>query len=213
MSEKQTGTSKSPLASINFSRVPAAPEHIAHFYKKEEQLIRTLSAFVLEGFTLGESSIVIATPGHEAALRFSLASAGIDVDLAQKEDRYIPLDAEETLSRFMVNGWPDDQRFANLVGEMMKRAMPGKRRTRAFGEMVALLWAQGQTGATVRLEDLWNQFSQSYSFPLLCAYPVTVFTKGPLLFVREICAAHSQSFTRGTTPVSCLLPTVVQAAD
>ncbi|MGH9560808.1 MAG: MEDS domain-containing protein [Terracidiphilus sp.] len=170
---------------------PPAPEHIAHFYDTDEQFLRKLTEFVMEGLSAGESAIVIATAKHESALRLRLAETGIDVDSAIEEDSYIPLDAEEALAKFMVSGWPDGQRFANLVGQVMKRATAGHRQTRAFGEMVALLWERGQSGATVRLEELWNQFSRSYLFPLLCAYPTAAFKKGPLCSLEEICSEHS----------------------
>lgn len=193
---------------------PAAPEHIAHFYADDWQLLRALNAFVVEGLTAGESAIVIATPEHEIALRFWLLEAGIDVAWALAEDRYIPLDAEEALSKFMIDGWPDGQLFANLVGQLMKRAVgDGQRRTRAFGEMVALLWARGQAGATVRLEDLWNQFSRSYSFPLLCAYPIDGFVKGPLSSLGEICAAHSTCVVDDEATKVWKTPVSAQAAD
>jgi hypothetical protein len=40
--------------------------------------------------------------------------------------------------------------------------------------MVALLWADGQTGAAVDLEALWNELAGQYSFSLLCAYPASI---------------------------------------
>lgn len=192
---------------------PPAPEHTAHFYDSEEQFLRNLTDFVLEGLAVGESAIVIATPEHESALRLRLAEAGIDVDFAIENDRYIPLDAEETLAKFMVNGWPDGQRFANLVGQVIKRATAGHRQTRAFGEMVTLLWERGQTGATVRIEELWNQFSYSYLFPLLCAYPTAAFVKGPVCSLEEICSAHSTCIVDGESISVWKTPVSAQAAD
>jgi hypothetical protein len=192
---------------------PPAPEHIAHFYEDDEQFLRKLTEFVLEGFAADESAIVIATPEHESALRLRLAEEGVDVGRALDDDRYIPLDAEETLAEFMVDGWPDGQLFANVVGQIMKRAMAGHHRTRTFGEMVALLWAHGQAGATVRLEDLWNQFSHSYSFPLLCAYPIGGFAKGPLSSLGEICAAHSTCVVADEPTKVWKAPVAAQAAD
>src|SRR5581483_10824282 len=63
----------------------------------------------------------------------------------------------------------------------------------AFGEMVALLWAQGNTEAAIRLEQLWNQLAEKHSFHLHCAYPLSLFphasdTKG----MERICVEHSQ---------------------
>lgn len=192
---------------------PAAPEHLAHFYEDDEQLLSVLGHFVIDGLAAGESAIVIATAGHEAMLRLRLASAGINVESAMESDSYIPLDAEDALSRFMVNGWPDGQLLANLLGRVMKRAVARGRRTRIFGEMVSLLWARGQTGATVRLEDLWNQFSRSYSFPLLCAYPINGFAKGALHSLEQICSAHARFIAGPAKARRCKTPVAVQAAD
>ena len=66
------------------------------------------------------------------------------------------------------------------------------RRVRAFGEMVALLWAQGHTAAIVRLEHLWHRMCQERGFSLFCAYPRVGFTQDVDASIREICAAHSK---------------------
>jgi hypothetical protein len=200
-------------ASTVFTGQPAAPQHIAHFYQDDAQLLDTLSTFVLEGLQTGESVIVIATPEHEAALQSRLLEAGIDLKLAIEEDLYIALDAEKALGGFLVNGWPDGQRFADLVGKLMKRATAGQRPVRAFGEMVALLWARGQTGATVRLEDLWNQFSRSYSFPLLCAYPLVGLSKGSARSIEMICSAHAALVPEPGDLTEWESPVSAQAAD
>ncbi|HEX9967459.1 MAG TPA: ATP-binding protein, partial [Solirubrobacterales bacterium] len=108
-------------------------------------------------------------------------------------DQYIVLDAAETLSRFMVDGWPDEQRFADVLGNVVRRAQNGSRRVRAFGEMVALLWAEGKHDAALRLEELWNDLARTHAFSLLCAYPMAGFRHeehGGSFF--HICSAHSQ---------------------
>ena len=48
------------------------------------------------------------------------------------------------------------------------------RRLRAFGEMVALLAADGMADAAVRLEELWNRLAATHHFSLLCAYPTSL---------------------------------------
>ena len=63
---------------------------------------------------------------------------------------------------------------------------------RAFGEMVALLWAKGQVGATIRLEHLWNKFCARHTFSLFCAYPQSGFTQDASESVVHICQAHSK---------------------
>jgi hypothetical protein len=167
-------------------------EHIAQFFEHEGVLLDTLTGFIGGGLKAGESTIVIATAEHLEALEERLVAFGVDIPLARSADQYIALLAEEALARFMVKRWPDDELFAHLVTELINRARAKGRRVRAFGEMVALLWARGDTAATVRLEHLWHQICQSQIFSLLCAYPKAGFTEDPSKSLAEICAAHSR---------------------
>jgi len=65
---------------------------------------------------------------------------------------------------------------------------------RAFGEMVAILWAQGHAAATVRLEHLWSKLCENERLPLFCAYPRAGFTTDQASGLRDLCAAHSRVF-------------------
>ena len=167
-------------------------EHIAQFYEHDDVLLDALAGFVAGGIRPGESVIVIATPEHLEALERRLAASSGELVTAMMEDRYIALDANDALTKFMVNHWPDEQLFTDFVTGLLERARANGNRVRAFGEMVALLWANGDSGATVRLEHLWHQFCQSQSFSLFCAYPKAGFTKDPYKSLTEICAAHSR---------------------
>jgi hypothetical protein len=167
-------------------------EHSVQIYANEEIFLDALEGFVSSGLRASDGMVVIATPAHRRALEQRLRKRGFDVDLAQAEDRYIALDAAETLAKFMVNGWPDDERFNQVVTDLITRARGNGRRVRAFGEMVALLWDQGNSGATVRLEVLWNKFCEAETFCLFCAYPETGFTKETPVSINEICGHHSR---------------------
>jgi hypothetical protein len=167
-------------------------EHIAQFYEHEGVLLDTLVGFIGGGLKSGESAIVIATPDHLAALEERLDASGVDVATARSLDQYITLEAEAALARFMVKQWPDDKLFSDLVTELITRARANGRRVRAFGEMVALLWARGDEAATIRLEYLWHQMCRSQAFSLFCAYPKTGFTEDPSKSIDQICAAHSR---------------------
>ena len=96
----------------------------------------------------------------------------------------------------MVRGWPDEELFQEVITGVLQRAQgSGRRRVRAFGEMVALLWSRGEVAATVQLEHLWNRLCQQEGFSLFCAYPTVGFTQEMSKSVGEICAAHSQIMT------------------
>jgi hypothetical protein len=92
----------------------------------------------------------------------------------------------------MVNQWPDDKLFADFVTGLIVRARAKGRRVRAFGELVALLWARGDIASTIRLEFLWHQTCHAQAFSLFCAYPKTGFTEDPLKSLDVIRATHSR---------------------
>jgi hypothetical protein len=63
---------------------------------------------------------------------------------------------------------------------------------RVFGEMVALLWADGDRNGALVLEELWNDLTRRMSFPLLCAYPARFFSTDPssILNLADISSPH-----------------------
>lgn len=190
-----TGFGSGPQQTKIFWGEIAPCEHIAQFYQSDSALIESLGRFVASGLSAGECVIVIATPEHLRELGSNLAEKAIDLQVAVEQDRYVTLDAEIGLASFMVQNWPDDQRFSQFVEHLIRRAAVNNRRVRVFGEMVALLWARGQAAATVRLEHLWQQFCKTHSFSLFCAYPQAGFTKHPIDSFAEICAAHTQVYS------------------
>lgn len=167
-------------------------DHVVQIYENDEVFLDLLSGFAGAGVDAGDSVIVIATDVHLKSLSDRLAANGHNIANLVSKDQYIPLDAEETLGKFMVNAWPDENLFNDVVREVIDRAKVDGRRVRAFGEMVALLWAKGQIGATVRLEQLWNKFCEKEAFCLFCAYPQSGFTQDAAESVMHICGAHSK---------------------
>ena len=170
-------------------------EHLVQIYDRDDVFLDSLEGFVTGGLRAGDGVIIIAMQSHRAALEDRIRAAGIDLEAARANDQYIDLDAGETLGTFMRDGWPDEKLFALQVGGLLARAGYAGRRVRAFGEMVAILWAQGHNGATVRLEHLWHDLCQNEGFSLFCAYPKAGFTKDVDESIREICAAHSRVVT------------------
>ncbi len=167
-------------------------DHVVQIYEDDAVFLDALAGFVGGGINSGECVIVIATANHLKSLKNRLADYGIKVETLIQDDRYIPLEAEETLSKFMVNDWPDEELFNKTVSSLINRGACKERRIRAFGEMVAILWAQGFCGATVHLEHLWNKFCEKHHFSLFCAYPKTGFTKDITESIHTICGCHTK---------------------
>ena len=165
--------------------------HFVQFYEADAALLDAVGEYVAACLRAGEPGIVIATAAHRAGLEERLRAAGLDVDAARDAGDYVELDALETLARFMVDGQPDPERFAEVVGSLVARAAEGGRRVRAFGEMVALLAAGGDHAAAVRLEALWNGLQRVHDFSLFCAYPLhTLGGEGFATAFGDVCAEH-----------------------
>jgi PAS domain S-box-containing protein len=147
-------------------------EHFIQFYEHDEYLIHSVSAFVAAALNNGDCAVVIATSDHRDELQRSLSGGGVDTAKAEAAGRYVVLDAAATLSKFMLNGSPDPRRFQETIGPVIASLTVKGRRVHAFGEMVALLWAEGSRDSAVALEELWNDLGQRYRFALLCAYPI-----------------------------------------
>ncbi|HEY3873993.1 MAG TPA: MEDS domain-containing protein [Candidatus Kapabacteria bacterium] len=167
-------------------------EHMVQLYENEEAFLMPLAAFVTGGLRSGEAVIVIATVSHLASLEAHLLLEGLDLESARRAKQYFALEAEGLLGRFMVDGWPDESLFRETILTVLQQARLKFPRVRAFGEMVALLWAQGFSAATVRLEYLWHQLYKPESISLLCSYPRTGFTSTPQDSIEEIYRNHSK---------------------
>ena len=170
--------------------------HIVQFYERDDFMMTEVSRFIGTALGAGDSGIVIATKPHRDGIAEQLASHGLNMTVATRQGRYVALDAAETLTKFMILGQPDPERFTSVIGEAIERTRraAGREgaRVAAFGEMVALLWAEGKRDAAIRLEQLWNSLAEAHSFSLHCAYPMKGFSRRDHSepFV-QICAEHS----------------------
>lgn len=160
--------------------------HEVQFYDHDSFLIEKLGRHVEEGLALGESVLLLTTPPHRDSLvsRFNGHRA---------LNRYMEFDASDTLSQFMVNGWPDSEKFHAVIGQLLQQATEkGNGRVRVFGEMVAVLWDRDQAEAALQLESLWNQLAAHHTFSLLCAYPIRGFSRHTHTHTfQKICSTHT----------------------
>ncbi len=174
--------------------------HTVQFYGEDTFLLDGLSRFIGTALGAGDAAVVIATKAHRDGLAQRLQARGLDANLAAEEGRYVAIDAAETLAKFMRDGWPDAALFTEVVcSELTQAALAAggmDSRISAFGEMVALLWAEGNAEAAVRLEELWNELARNYSLSLRCAYPMSGFD-------REY---HSDSFLKICEEHSHVIP-------
>lgn len=152
--------------------------HAVQFYNDESVLIDHLEQYVCEGRQRGETTVIVATPEHRRALSWRFIEG---------EDAFVGLDAMETLRLFMIAGRPHPALFEEAVGVPLRQLAAGG--VRAYGEMVALLWGEGNELAILELEELWNDLQREISFPLLCAYPMSDFEQRE--GIAKVCDTHS----------------------
>lgn len=167
-------------------------DHVLQIYEDDDAFLELLTNFIGEGINLDEGVIVIATDVHLKGLEAKLSSHGLNVESLVSNKQYFPLNADDVLSKFMRDGWPDEELFVSVVTDLIKNARGRDKKVRAFGEMVAILWAEGNSGATVNLEHLWNKFCQKEVFCLFCAYPKSGFTQGNEESMQHICDSHTR---------------------
>ncbi len=170
--------------------------HVVQFYTDDAVLVDASARFVGAALGAGDAAVVIATPAHRDGIAERLKAAGIDTVQARHQSRYVVFDAGETLAKFMVKGLPDTKLFEEVIGPAIDQARAATLRSEearviAFGEMVAILWAEGNHRAAIQLEKLWNNLAETHAFSLRCAYPMPRFDRGehsePFL---QICAEH-----------------------
>ncbi len=178
----------------------APNDHSVQVYESDKYFFDTLEGFVGSGFISGDSVVIIATPSHIELLNERLCNQGFDLEAMKSTDQYITLDANEVLSKFLVNNWPDEKLFNDVITQIISRAKKNDRKVRAFGEMVALLWEQGHNGATVCLENLWHELHRKESFTIYCAYPKSGFTQEVNHSIDTICNTHSKVIDGQTRP-------------
>lgn len=147
-------------------------EHFVQFYEADGFLLNSLGGFIGNAINAGDAALVVATKAHRDGLDELMIANGLDVANAKASGQFVSLDAAETLSKFMVDGSPQADRFNEVVGGIIASVSDGRPRVRAFGEMVALLWAEGEYQAAIRLEEMWNELQKAHAFSLFCAYPM-----------------------------------------
>jgi CheY-like chemotaxis protein len=178
-----------------------AYRHEVRFYSDDECFLDSFTQFIGAALNAGNAVIVVATESHRDSLLLRLHAHGLDIGTAIEQGRYIPLDAAETVSTFMVNDLPDQGKFLKITGDLIAEAAKAVKvehaRVAACGECSPLLWAQGKAEAAIRLEHLWNEIAKSHGLDVHCAYPLGSFQGriGSHIFQR-ICAEHSVVHSR-----------------
>jgi DNA-binding NarL/FixJ family response regulator len=164
-----------PKASTARARA-ATRSHEARFCATHQTQQDVLTDFAESALTDGKTMIV-CTAGSRAEFEANLHARGIDVGLALRRGRYIPIDVDEMLARIMVDGQPDAARFWKAAISLLARAAQangGHPRVAVCGEGCGKLAARGQIETAIRLEHLWDEFARACNVDVFCSYSAEV---------------------------------------
>jgi signal transduction histidine kinase len=191
----------SPWGRDQGTRSGVDPSHAVGFYERDDALVDAVVDFLVPGLSSDQAAVVVATGDHRRAIELRLRARAIDVDAAVGDDLLVFVDAQEALDGFMRDGLPDVAGFWADMEAHIARATRGRRELRLFGEMVALLWEQGNVTGALALEDLWNSLARSHRFMLLCGYPLSALEEDGHDRFEAICSRHTAVVpVEGTPP-------------
>ena len=158
--ERQRGLAEEAWPWYRVLADATAPDHIVQLYQDQDFLGRAVCRFGGAALANGEGFLLASTVSHWNAWRPRLEAEGVDVAAALERGQITILDAEELLSRFMRDGMPDPPTFLGLAADIVGQARAGGRypRVRWWGEMVNVLWEHGNVAASMKLEDLFDQY-------------------------------------------------------
>ena len=143
--------------------------HGVHFSRSHDHAVSAIVDLVDDAFAQGRPAIVVATGQHRRWIEADLHQRCI----AFEGDTCRLLDADVTLSSLLVDGMPDRDRFRSIIGGLLADVCarnPGG--VSVYGEMVGILWAQGDLVGAMRLEEYWNELQRELPFSLLCGYMI-----------------------------------------
>jgi DNA-binding NarL/FixJ family response regulator len=178
----------------------ASRRHEVLFYSDDTALLDSFTCFIATALKAASAAIVVVTKSHRDSLLQRLKAECVDADGAIERGAYISMDAVDALSTFIVNGMPDPARLfegnGGLIETVAKAAKATERQVTMCGEAGALLQAEGQANAAIRLEQLCDEMAKTHKVDFLCAYPLSIFhgEEGQHVF-QSICAEHSAVLT------------------
>ena len=169
--------------------------HSVHIYDDDSSLISRVCAIAAADLRVGDAVVVVVTAEHREQLVRWLGNQGIELPKYARSGRFRMFDAVELLSLLMEHGSPDRERFLHatdaILGDAQKASRSKNRGLTIFGEMVSVLWDQGNPQGAIELETLWNDVLKEHAFHLHCAYPRDGLFNGEVGEVDAVCGLHS----------------------
>src|SRR4030095_13879815 len=172
---------------------PDCDGHLVQIYDDEDFFGEAVAHFAAEGLVRNEAVSLAATPSHRENISGRLTSRGLDLPSLSGQGQLTLLDAEETLPNFMVAGLPEPATFTMIARSTIEKVRAGGRypRVRWWGEMVNVLYAQGNPAGSMRLEELFNEVAREAKIAVFCSFLMDKFD--PAIYegdLQNVCRTH-----------------------
>lgn len=173
---------------------PGENGHIVQLYRDENFYGEAISHFAAEGIVRGESIILVATRRNWENISGRLEGKGFDIEELFRQGQLTLLDADGTLPKFMAGNDPDGKIFKPLAAQTIAKARAGGKypRVRWWGEMVNVLYANGNPRGSNRLEELFDEVAHEESIAIFCSFLMDKFD--PKIYEEafgNVCRTHS----------------------
>jgi hypothetical protein len=173
---------------------PGPDGHIVQLYQDGDFYGEAISHFAAEGLVRGESVILVATPENWRNISPRLESKGVHLPELFERGQLTLLDASETLPKFMKGGMPDGTIFKSLARETIRKARRGGKfpAVRWWGEMVNVLYVDGNGKASNKLEEFFDEVAHEETVSIFCSFLMDKYD--PLIYDEafcNVCRTHS----------------------
>src|SRR3954462_12708712 len=169
-------------------------DHIVQLYQDQQFLNRAVCRFAAGAIANGEGVILVPTAAHWEGFRPRLEAEGGDVKGAQARGQLSIVDADELLPRFMRDAMPDAPVFLGLAANVIASTRDEARypKVRWWGEMVNVLWEQGNVAASMALEDQFHRLANHHEIAIFCSFVMDNFNgEGHSRMLPRLGADHS----------------------
>jgi hypothetical protein len=173
---------------------PGPDGHIVQLYQDPDFYGEAISHFAAEGFARGESIILVATDPNWKNISGRLTAKSFDVDALQRQGQLTVLNADQTLPRFLKYNMPEAETFKGIARATIHKARQGGKypRVRWWGEMVNVLYVDGNGRGSTRLEELFDEVAHEEQIAIFCSFLMDKYDPniydGPL---GDVCRTHA----------------------
>lgn len=179
------------VRSVLESKGAVAPvhRHSVRIYDDDDGLALRVAEYLGAGLSGGEAVRVIAVPEHWEGISRRMTDDGVDLQDAQRSGQVKFIDARATLDQVTTAEFPDRSKFNRVIGDLVGPLHA----FRIYGELVDLLWQDGQLDEALRMEGYWDELLGHGDGKLLCSYAMNLSDETHGAAFSRISEAHAYS--------------------